>query len=214
MRCNWLLAALLVASAPAMTSAQGTRATPSTQLATPGAPTGATPSDSTAGDFAVARRTALRIAPDAPPVATLDSAARVRTLAHERGWVRVQVEGWMRESDLAAVSADALSTVSAADVRADPDRFRGQTVRWVVQKIAYQTADPLHRGLAPDEPYLLARGPGSESSLLYLALPPSLVEAGRTLPPFANVVVLARVRMGRSEPSGVPILDVESLAQR
>jgi hypothetical protein len=84
----------------------------------------------------------------------------------------------------------------------------------VVQAIAVQSADPLRKGLAPDEPYLLARGPGSESSLLYLALPPALVASARALQPLAYVMVLARVRQGRSDPSGVPILDVLRIVPR
>jgi hypothetical protein len=107
-----------------------------------------------------------------------------------------------------------LTSVSAADLRAQPERYEGQTVRWDVQKIALQTADPLRKGLAPDEPYLLARGPGEEHSLLYLALPPSLVEQARRVEPLAHIVVTARVRTGRSEPSGVPLLDVVSIAER
>jgi hypothetical protein len=84
----------------------------------------------------------------------------------------------------------------------------------VVQAIAVQAADPLRKGLAPDEPYLLARGPGSESSLLYLALPATLVASARALPPLSYIMVLARVRAGRSDPSGVPILDVLRIVPR
>ena len=87
-------------------------------------------------------------------------------------------------------------------------------MRWVVQVIAMQTADPLRKGLSPDEPYLLARGPGSESSLLYVAVPPSLLELAKSLKPLSTVVILAKVRVGRSEPSGVPILDLQRVVER
>jgi hypothetical protein len=164
--------------------------------------------------LSVERRTELRLSPEGTAVAALDSNARVTTLARERGWVRVRVEGWVRATDLVPADTSVLTAVSAADLRAEPDKFRGQTVRWQVQKIALLTADPLRRGMAPDEPYLLARGPGNESSLLYLALPPSLVDQARRIDPLATLIVTARVRSGRSEPSGVPLLDVESLVQR
>jgi len=141
------------------------------------------------------------------------NAPELEALARERGWVKVRTEGWVRESDLVPVQGGGKS-ITAADLRAQPDRYRNQSVRWVVQVIAYQTADPLRKGLAPDEPYLLARGPGAESSLLYLALPPALVEEGRALPALATVEVQARVRSGRSEPSGVPLLDVQTLTRR
>jgi hypothetical protein len=166
------------------------------------------------GDFAAAHRLVLRAAPNGAPSGAADSAARMRVISRDHGWARVQFEGWVRESDLLPVDSAAVSTVSAADLRGDPDRYHGATVRWLVQAIAVQSADPLRKGLAPDEPYLLARGPGSESSLLYLALPPSLVASARALQPLASVMILARVRAGRSEPSGVPILDVLRIVPR
>jgi hypothetical protein len=166
-----------------------------------------------ASTLAVERRTTLRRAPDGAALAVLDSSTHVTTVARERGWVKVRVEGWVRAAELTTTDTSVLTTISAADLRAEPERYRGQTVRWQVQKIAYQTADPLRRGLAPDEPYLLARGPGDENSLLYLALPPSLVEQARRIEPLAEITVTARVRSGKSEPSGVPLLDVESIVQ-
>lgn len=158
--------------------------------------------------------TELRLAPEGKRVAALDSSASVSVLARERGWTLVRVEGWVPDSVLVPQAGTMLTAVSAADLRARPDRYRGETVRWEVQKIALQTADPLRKGLAPDEPYLLARGPGDERSLLYLALPPSLVDQARRIQPLARIVVTARVRAGRSEPSGVPLLDVLSIAER
>jgi SH3-like domain-containing protein len=166
------------------------------------------------GDFAASHPIVLRAAPDGKPAGTADSAARVRIVARDHGWARVEMEGWVRESELIPVDSSSVSAVSAADLRSDPDHYKGTTVRWVVQAIAVQQADPLRKGLAPDEPYLLARGPGSESSLLYLALPEALVASARALQPLSNIMVLARVRAGRSEPSGVPILDVLRIVPR
>ena len=164
--------------------------------------------------LALARRTTLYTAPDAGSLGTIDSSARVTAVARDRGWVRVQVEGWVRAQDLGPSDSTVLTTISAADLRAQPDRYRGQVVRWVVQKIAVETADPLRKGMAPDEPYILARGPGQENSLLYLALPSSLVDQAKRIDPLTAITVTARVRSGRSEPSGVPLLDVLSLAAR
>jgi hypothetical protein len=166
------------------------------------------------GDFAASQPLVLRDAPDGKPAASADSAARVRIVARDHGWARVELEGWVRESELVPVDSSSVSAVSAADLRSDPDHYRGSTVRWVVQAISVQQADPLRKGLAPDEPYLLARGPGSESSLLYLALPAALVPSAKALQPLSNILVLARVRAGRSEPSGVPILDVLRIVPR
>lgn len=156
----------------------------------------------------------LRTAPGGKRVASIDSSASVTVLARERGWTLVRVEGWVPDSALVPPEGTMLTAISAADLRAEPDRYRGETVRWEVQKIALQTADPLRKELAPGEPYLLARGPGDERSLLYLALPPSLVDQARRIEPLAHIMITARVRAGRSEPSGVPLLDVLSIAER
>jgi hypothetical protein len=166
------------------------------------------------GDFAASHPIVLRAAPDGKPAGSADSAARVRIVARDHGWARVELEGWVRESELVPVDSSSVSAVSAADLRSDPEHYRGSTVRWVVQAIAVQQADPLRKGLSPEEPYLLARGPGSESSLLYLALPTALVASAKALQPLSNILVLARVRAGRSEPSGVPILDVLRIVPR
>lgn len=166
-------------------------------------------------DMVSGRRTALAAAPGAGTVATLLPGARVHALLRDRGWVKVQMEGWVREGDLLPADPSVRTGVSAADLRADPVAVKGKSVRWQVQIIAFQLADALRPDLGPDEPYLLARGPGGENALLYLALPKSLVEMGRAMAssPLANVIVTARVRTGRSEPTGVPILDVLTLAK-
>lgn len=164
--------------------------------------------------FALEHRAALRFAPDGATLATLDSNTHVTTLTRDRQWVRVRVEGWVQAADLVPADTSVLTAVSAADLRSDPDRYRGRTVRWHVQKIALQSADPLRKGMAPDEPYLLARGPGTENALLYLALPPSLVDQARRIDPLASILITARVRFGRSDPSGVPLLDVLTISQQ
>lgn len=213
MHVHWSLSALIFL--PAITLAQSTAAAPArgaTQPPTSGDSAVAAPSVS--AELAPVSHAVLRTAPGDRAVATLDSSARVQVLAHDRGWSRVRVEGWIRDEDLEPADAARYPSLSAADLRADPDASRGKTVRWRVQVIALQTADPLRRDLAPNEPYLLAKGPGSEDALLYLAVPPSLLPAARDLDPLSIITVVARVRVGRSTPSGVPILDIERIAQR
>lgn len=157
----------------------------------------------------------LRDAPDGRSLATLAPGVTLEAVARDRGWVRVRAEGWVKESEVAPVDS-ARVVLSAADLRADPDGARGKHVRWDVEVLAMATADPLRKGLNPDEPYLLARGPGSESALLYVAIPPALVTAARALASLAPVPVTlaATVRVGRSDPVGVPILDAQSLTRR
>ncbi|OYV74229.1 MAG: hypothetical protein B7Z72_00620 [Gemmatimonadetes bacterium 21-71-4] len=155
----------------------------------------------------------LAAAPGLPAVATVVRGAVLTPLARDRGWVRVQLDGWMREDDLTAADSS-LARLSAADLRANPDQYVGRLLRWTVTVLAFQTADPLRHDMSPDEPYLLARGPGDENSMMYLTLPPALVAKAKAYAPLTTVVVTARVRTGRSDPSGVPILDVVSITTK
>lgn len=132
-------------------------------------------------------------------------------LARERGWVRVRMEGWVREADLLPVDSSLRTALSAADLRADPEGSRGKLIRWKVEVLAYQRADALRRDLTTGEPYLLARGPAGENAMLYLALPPALVNEAKAIVPLTVVQIIARVRTGRSAPTNVPILDVEAI---
>ena len=205
-----------VAALPARGAAPAATSPAQPESPSPSSQAGASPTEGplVLGDFAASQPLVLRDAPDGKPAGSADSAARVRIVARDHGWARVELEGWVRESELVPVDSSSVSAVSAADLRSDPDHYRGSTVRWVVQAISVQEADPLRKGLSPQEPYLLARGPGSESSLLYLALPPALVSTAKALQPLSTILVLARVRAGRSEPSGVPILDVLRIVPR
>jgi hypothetical protein len=148
-----------------------------------------------------------------PAVGQLAKGATVDVIGRDREWVRVRLEGWVRESDL-AVADSTLRPLTAADVRSDPTASQGKLVQWEVEAISLQTADALRTGLQPGEQYLLALGPGAEKTLVYLAVPESLLPTARTLRPLAPIIVTARVRNGRSEPAGVPILDLQSISRR
>lgn len=148
-----------------------------------------------------------------PAVGQIAKGATVEILARDRDWVRVRLEGWVRESDL-VVADTTLRPLSAADIRANPAAALGKLVRWEVEVVALQTADPLRTGLQTGEHYFLALGPGVEKTLVYIAVPATLLASARSLPPLAQITVTARVRSGRSEPAGVPILDLQSLTRK
>jgi len=159
----------------------------------------------------VARPTTLRAAPEGQGIATLPEKGTVEVLARDRGWTRVRVEGWVRDADLLPADTSLHLSLSAADLRADPEGTRGKVVLWKVEFLALQTADPLRPGLADQEPYILARGPGKENAILYLVVPPSLISTARALQALSKLTVTARVRNGRSEPAGIPILDLQTI---
>jgi len=158
--------------------------------------------------------TSLQTGPGGDVLAAVPGGVPLTTLARENGWVRVRLEGWMPDSALNAAGTRSAGALTAADLRANPEGTKGRLVRWSVESLAFQTADDLRRGLTPGEPYLLARGPGAERAVLYLAIPDSLVARARALPPLAEITITARVRTGRSQPSGVPVLDLIDLARR
>jgi uncharacterized protein YgiM (DUF1202 family) len=157
---------------------------------------------------------ALRAAPDAKALATVVQGATLTPLARDRGWVRVRLEGWVPERDVAPADSSIRTGVSAADLRADPVGNRGKLVRWSVQILARQKADVLRKDLAPDETYLLARGPYEENALLYLVVPPSLLVMTKSIPELSQAMITARVRTGRSDLVGVPILDLLTITPR
>jgi hypothetical protein len=157
---------------------------------------------------------ARRAAPDARPLATVAAGTSLVPLARDRGWVRVRLEGWVPERDVAPADTAVRMGVSAADLRADPQGSRGKVVRWSVQILAKQKADALRRDLNPDETYLLARGPYEESALLYLVVPPELMATVKSMPELSQTMITARVRTGRSQLVGVPILDLLTITLR
>ena len=120
----------------------------------------------------------------------------------------------MREADLSVADTALRGALSAADLRADPDGTVGRLVHWEVEILAHQIADPLRKGLVNQEPYLLAQGPAGENALLYLAIPPSLAATAREIPDLAHAIITARVRSGRSEPVGTPVLELLTIVGR
>lgn len=160
------------------------------------------------------KATVVRTAPSAgPAVAQVSKGGAVNVIARDGDWVRVRVEGWVREADLIA-SDTTLRHLSVADIRSNPAEAQGKLVRWEVEAVALRSADPLRTGLQTGEQYLLALGPGAEKALVYIAVPESLLAGVRSLPPLAPIIVTARIRDGRSQPAGVPILDLESITRR
>jgi hypothetical protein len=166
------------------------------------------------GALRVARAAVIRNAPNGLVIGQIGAGTIVEPLARSRGWVRVRTSVWIPERDVVPTDSSFGATYSAADLRADPEGTRGKTVRWEVQVLALQFADQLRRDLAKDEPYFLAKGPGSEDALLYLAVPPSLLAEAHATPPLTRILVTARVRTGRSQPVGIPILDILSFTKQ
>lgn len=228
-REGWMLTTVIAAAPEAPRAAGGAARLPEaeassrgSEAAAPAPARDAGPTDASAepqqapreGALRTSASVPLRAAPGTRPIGTLDSGTVVDPVARDRGWVRVRLDAWVPESLFVPADPDYAAALTAADLRLDPEGLRGRTVRWVVQVVGLQTADPLRRALQPDEPYLLAMGPSGENAILYIAVPPPLLEEARRITPMAEVIITARIRNGRSQPTGAPVLDLLTLTKK
>jgi len=159
-------------------------------------------------------RTTLHRTPDGVEAGTLEPDSPVRVLARSGDWVRVQTEGWIRESAIGSATPGVLVGVSGAEVRASPEEFEGRLVQWVVQFVAIQGADEIRRDIPEGRSYMLARGPLPESGFLYAVLTNEQEEQLERLRPLSELVIVGRIRTGRSYYLGNPVLDLLEAALR
>ncbi|MBM4194681.1 MAG: SH3 domain-containing protein [Gemmatimonadetes bacterium] len=201
-------------AAPAAKTEAPRQAPASPASTAPAAAPGAAQSSPNANGIIASTGTRLRDLPVGKVVGGLSGGTSVEIIGRQFGWVRVRAEGWVPDRELLVGDVVAAANLTASDIRSDPQGFRGRVVQWEVEVMALQLADPLRSDLARDEPYLLARGPGDENAVLYLAVPGRLLPDARAIAPMTKVTVTARVRNGRSQPAGTPILDLLSIVAR
>ncbi len=161
-----------------------------------------------------AGRVPLRRVPDGQPTATLAQGAPVRILARSGEWVRVQTEGWVRESELRPAAAGVLVGMSGAEVRSRPSEFEGKLLKWTVQYISMQDPDELRREIPAGQRYMLARGPLPEAGFIYITLTDAQISDVERLPALAEIEIVGRVRAGRSQYVGNPVLELIEMAVR
>lgn len=202
-----LLAVLLLASgASSSLGAQARRASAPAAQAAPAA----APADSAPAPAATPR--SLLSAPEGDTLGTLAPEVRMEVIGRDGEWARVRVEGWVRIPPGAELETPApLRGLTLRALRTEPDRYRGQPVRWQVQFISVQRADSMRTDLRPGEEYILARDPGGEPGFVYVVVPQRLRAAVRQLAPLQRIEIVGRVRTGRSPLMGHPVLDLEDL---
>ena len=157
-------------------------------------------------------RTAILQVPDGDTTGVLGPRAPARVLARSGEWVRVQFEGWVRETDLRPAGEGVLLGVTGAEVRGRPEDFEGQMLQWTLQFLAIQTADELRREMPQGTRYLLTRGPLPEAGFVYVMLSDEQAARLSDLAPLTQLTVLGRVRVARSRYVGNPILELIDLA--
>ena len=114
------------------------------------------------------RATPLALTPDGPTLATLETGTSGQVIGRSGEWVQVQLQGWVREADLAEPVSAAIPGVTVAQIRADPSKYVGQLLEWRVQYISIQTADELRPEIPGGAKYLLTRGPLPEPGFVYV----------------------------------------------
>jgi hypothetical protein len=157
------------------------------------------------------RMTTLYRAPGGPEAGTVAADAPLRVLSRTGEWTRVQFEGWVKGGDLQVAPAGVLVGVTAAELRAEPQRYAGQQLRWQLEFIAIQKADDLRPDIPSGASYVLARGPLPERGFVYVIVPDMKLPTFRALTPLAPLQVIVRVRNGRSRYLGNPVVDLVSL---
>lgn len=157
---------------------------------------------------------ALLANPDGDTIALFRPGADVNIVSREGNWVRIRASGWVWAPSLGTVTADSgtvLRDISPQVLAQNPDSFRGHLVEWTVQFISLEHAERIRTDFYEGEPFILARGPGSNAGFVYIAVPPDLLNRVNELQPLERIRVLARVRVGRSSLMNAPVLDLVRL---
>jgi hypothetical protein len=158
----------------------------------------------------VSRETALFAAPEGTPYGTLQTGTPARLVGRSGDWARVQLEGWVRQSDLAPGSDASLGGVTAAEVRADPPRYIGRTVDWRLELIAVQTADELRTEMRRGQAYLLTRGPLPEPGFVYVTVTDSQANEFRSLQALQEMTLRVTIRAPRTRFLATPVVELVS----
>jgi hypothetical protein len=176
--------------------------TPSPAAAPPQPPAGP------AEGVEVSRETGLARAPDSTPYATLQPGIPARVMARSGDWVRVQLDGWIKEADLKPADNGVLRQVSAEEVQSSPARYVGQPLEWRLQLIAVQVADELRPEIPAGRPYLLTRGPLPEPGFVYVTVPDSMVARFKALPPLQEMTLRVSLTAARTRYLATPVADL------
>jgi hypothetical protein len=195
-------------------SARGSAAARDAGGSPSGAGAGLIPPASPGDYLEAAASTRILVTPDGPAVGALERGARARVVSRNGDWVRVQVDGWVKESETRPASdSGALTGVTAAEVRASPGRYVGKVVDWRVQFLAVQKADELRPEIPAGRHYLLTRGPLPESGFVYIIIPPDQVERFRAVTPLEEMMVRGTIKAASTRYLPNPVMELLSVGQ-
>ena len=213
-RTGWVAASALAAAATAPAASPATPAPAPKRVARAAPPPDTAATEEVDPTRAVLRtRVQLYLAPDTPSTGFLDAGVPVRITERAGDWVRIEASGWVKESEVRPPGGQAMSGVTAAEIRAHPEEWQGKVLRWNIQFIGLETADELRApDFAPGQHYILARGPAPEYAFVYITVPDEKLAKVAQLRPLDTLTIVARVRNGRSAFLANPILDLIDVA--
>lgn len=155
--------------------------------------------------------TTLLSTPQGPEIGRLQPGTRARVVSRSGGWMRVQVDAWVKEDDTRpSVDSSALTGITAAEVRAAPGRYVGKVVDWRVQLLAVQKADELRPEIPEGRYYLLTRGPLPESGFVYVIIPQDQADRFRAMTPLQEVAVRGTIKAASTRYLPNPVLELIS----
>lgn len=149
----------------------------------------------------------LRTAPGGAVVARLPSGTVLRAVERRGAWTRVEIDGWVPSE---SVRTDGSTASGPEAVTLDPDRFTGRRIQWTLEHVALQRAEAWRAEFEAGEWYSLARVP-DRTAYVYLVVPLGMLNEFRGLSPFETIRVEGRIRTGRSELTGNPVVEVARL---
>lgn len=206
-RTGWVSSSALAAPKAAKAPSKSAKPAPEPAKAAPAA---AAADSDPRERVEVAHAAPLFASPGGDTTAALRTGLPGRQVATAGDWVRVEFDGWVRASDIRASPAGVLQGVTVAEIRANPDRYVGQTIEWHVQYISVQVADELRPEIPAGQSYMLARGPLPENGFVYVMLNKSQEDAVRALRPLAPLTIRAVVRAARTRYLATPVVDLVS----
>ncbi len=151
--------------------------------------------------------------PDGDTLARFQPGGQAQVLGRTGDWIRIRFDGWVYGPAALDSALDLADTgdVTPAQLRADPSRYRGALVRWRVQFISLRRAERARSDFREGEPFIHARGAAGDAGFVYLAVPQELLAVAEGLQPLQYVTVVGRVRIGRSQLLGSPVVDLTDI---
>jgi hypothetical protein len=154
----------------------------------------------------------LFVSPDGDTLAVARPGAALSVLARKGNWARVRLEGWVRVDRVApGDSASPADDLAVDDLTSNPEQYQGRRVRWELQFISLERAEPERSDFYEGEPFILARPVDGSGGFVYVAVPPERIQRVEALEPLQRIRITGRVRTGRSSLMGAPVLELIEL---